>query len=86
MTMKDARALAERYGMEIQRDPVTREAWGCSVDSAAAIPELDALADDHQPNDIGTVIRATLPGYGYRYELHVPVYWFDLYGWRDSND
>ena len=84
MKKAEAKALAEKYGMEIMRNPVTREAWGCAVDSPDLIPELDELADDWMPEHLNSpawVERVRLEGYGYRYVLHVPVTWFDLWGW-----
>ena len=81
MTKKDAKKLAERYNMEIRRNPVTREAWGCSCESESLLPELDKLADcdlyDHP------VERIRLGSDGYLYVMHGPSTWFDLWGWAD---
>ena len=78
MTKLEAQNLQKTYGMEILRDPITREAWGLYLDADAAVPELEALA----AADLGQDIAMEANHYGYiRYRLALPTDWFDLGGW-----
>lgn len=80
MTKIEAQNLQKTYGMEILRDPITREAWGLYVDADAAIPELEALA----AADLGQYIAMEANHYGsdgVRYRLALPTDWFNLGGW-----
>lgn len=80
MTKLEAQNLQKTYGMEILRDPITREAWGLYLDADVAVPELEALAG----TDLGQHIamEAKLHGYdqGVLYRLALPTDWFDLGG------
>lgn len=73
--------LAEKYSMEIIRNPITSEAWGVTVESDEPIPELDKYADAIMENEHTAVERVNLGG-TYRYTITCPTSWFDLWGWR----
>lgn len=79
MTKEKAKEIAEKYQMEIMRNPVTSEAWGLWVDSDSLIAELDALTECNEKNWACT--RETMAD-EYRYKLILPANWFDLWGWR----
>lgn len=81
MTKLEAQNLQKTYGMEILRDPITREAWGLYLDADAAVPELEALAAADLGQNIA--MEARLHGYdqGVLYRLALPTDWFDLGGW-----
>lgn len=81
MTKATVKSLAGKYGMEILRNPITREAWGVTVESDELIPELDEYADAIRENDHTAVERVNLCG-TYRYTITCPTSWFDLWGWR----
>lgn len=81
MTKATVKSLAEKYGMEILRNPITSEAWGVTVESDELIPELDAYADAILENEHAAVERVNLGG-TYRYTIACPTGWFDLWGWR----
>lgn len=84
MKRAEVKLLANKYGMEILRNPVTEEAWGLYLESAERIDELDALTNqeiypcvmlaDYSCQDIGRVT----------YKLVCPANWFDLWGWADE--
>ena len=86
MTKPELIALADRYGMSILRDPITREAWGLMLETDQDIPELDALAADIW----GECCVAVTKEYGtyaaahgtHLYKVICPVEWFDLWGWQ----
>ncbi len=85
MNKKTAKALAEKYGMEIIRHPITHEAWGVTVESDDLIPELDAYADallDNPPPRNSAVVERLLMAGTYTYRIVCPTRWFDLWGWR----
>lgn len=84
MTRQQAKHIASQHGMEIVRDPITHEAWECSVESRDLIPELDTYADGDLYAAYPCVITRKLYGDIYRYELICPTEWFDLWGWRDD--
>lgn len=86
MKKAELRAIADRYGMEILRNPITNEAWGLMLDTVEDIPELDALASDIWSEDCVAVTKE----YGmfasqgsHLYKVACPVEWFGLWGWRD---
>ena len=81
MTKLEAQNLQRTYGMEILRNPITREAWGLYVDADAAIPELETLAATNLGQHIA--MEAKRHGYdqGVLYRLALPTDWFDLGGW-----
>lgn len=84
MKRAEAKALANKYGMRILREPITKEAWGLYLESQECIEELDAMAHqeidpcfleaDYGCQDVGVV----------RYTLICPTSWFDLWGWVDE--
>ena len=84
MTKNELKALSEKYGMEIMRDPITNQAWGLSLETALDIPEVDALCD----SDTYHTVSAT-KAYGayeavsgtHYYTVYCPKSWFDLWGW-----
>lgn len=81
------RKLAEKYGMEILREPITREAWGVYIDSGANIPELDKLQEemdqrDRIPASNEAVMTTEYIANTVRYKIICPTSWFDLYDWR----
>lgn len=84
MKKKELRALAERYGMEILRNPVTSEAFGVMVDSEDLIPELDALAESRKPLTPCAATRELVAGTTYRYKIVTTPAWFDLWGWAEA--
>ena len=87
MKKNELKAIAEKYGMEIMRNPITREAWGLKLETAENIPELDALAGDPWHFEQVAVTKE----YGVFYEVngthlytvYCPTDWFDLWGWVD---
>ena len=87
MTKIELKAIAEKYGMEIMRNPITREAWGLKLETTENILELDALGSD--PFHFEQV--AVTKEYGVLYEVngthlytvYCPTDWFDLWGWVD---
>ena len=88
MKKAELRAIADRYGMEILRNPITNEAWGLALETAQDIPELDVLASDiWDENPVVTVEKVYgvyQEVYGtHLYKVACPVEWFDLWGWRD---
>lgn len=84
MKKNELKAIAEKYGMEIMRNPITNEAWGLKLETAEDIPELDELTVAFA--DIVVVTKA----YGayfdangtHLYTVYCPTDWFDLGGWR----
>lgn len=46
MNKTTAKRLAEKYGMEIVRNPITNEAQKLIVESIDLIPELDSLTEE----------------------------------------
>ena len=74
-------ALAERNKMQFMRHHITREGKGVYCETNKLIPELDAICDSKEyDNVIGE--RIAEPGVGYIYRLYCPVEWIDLFGWR----
>ena len=89
MKKADVMDLANRYSMVILRDSITHEARGVYCDTDDAIPELDALAnkvDWHNPAPGQVVVERQNFGSAYRYIIHCPTSWFDLWGWREDVD
>lgn len=84
MKRAEAKALANKYGMRILREPITHEAWGLYLEAPECIEELDSLANqdifpcileaDYGCQDVGLVT----------YKLVCPTSWFDLWGWADE--
>ena len=83
MKKAEAKALQERYNMEIMREPVTREAWGVYTESANLIPELDELADGNGADLLPCACLREWNGGGYTYKLICPTAWFNLCGWKE---
>lgn len=87
MTKEEMKAIADKHGFEILRNPITSEAWGLRLETAEDIPELDSINADIWTR--GNV--AVSKEYGSHYEVngtHVytvacPDNWFDLWGWKD---
>ena len=80
MTSKKAiRKIAEKYGMEILRNPVTDEGRGLWIRTETEIPELEALADRIEPDKV-QVTREHM-GPVIEYKVITPTSWFDLWGW-----
>lgn len=82
MTKAEVRVIADKYNMQILRDPVTREAHGVWIDTANRIPELDPYADSADPAQLPCGVTRVLQGEKYRYTIECPTSWFDLWGWR----
>ena len=86
MTKNEVKTIAEKHGMEIMRNPITDEAHGVYCESENLIPELDALAnkvDWHNPAPGAVAVERQVFGTVYRYTIHCPTTWFDLWGWRE---
>lgn len=84
MDKATAKRLAEKYSMEILRNPITSEAWGVIVETDELIPELDKYADAACKNYMGNntaIVERTYAG-TYTYKIICPTRWFDLWGWR----
>lgn len=79
MKKEQMKQIAEKYGMEILRHPITSEAWALYKISAEPIPELDALCESAEPSNIGAT-RSCIPG-EISYKIACPTNWFDLFGW-----
>lgn len=85
MKKEELKAIAEKHGMEIVRNPITSEAWGLKLETVEDIPELDALSENNQLGSV-TVTKE----YGayeavngtHLYTVYCPANWFDLWGWR----
>ena len=78
MKKAEAKALQEKYGMEILRNPITKQAWALFLRSAENIPELDGMAEkDVSP----CAMQAFYLDDEVQYELVCPEQWFDLWGW-----
>ena len=82
MTKKQVFALAEKHGMTMARDPITREGTGWYLQHSKLIPELDEMADSKELYD------AAYPCYierlweiddEYTYKLVVPRGWISLW-------
>lgn len=86
MTRNEVKALAEKYNMEILRNPITREAHSVMCDSEELIPELDALAEQTAADGVLPcgVMRENMGDLFYRYTIVCPTSWFDLWGWADE--
>ena len=91
MTRNEAKALQEKYNMDILRDPITSEARALYLEAEQTISELDDLADiSRRSNGCAPcymeanyeVYNAT--GSGVTYKLSCPTTWFDLWGWADE--
>lgn len=84
MKKNELKSLAEKYGMEILRHPITREAWGLKLETAEDIPELDLLLSAGPSGPV-----AVTKEYGvyeavngtHLYTVVCPTNWFDLWGW-----
>ena len=83
MKRSEAKALQEKYGMEILRHPVTSEAWGLGIETDVCIPELDRLVRTDIWPCVMTASYMT-PEDGAIYRLDCPTSWFDLWGWADE--
>lgn len=88
MTKSELIALAERYGMSILRDPITREAWGLALETAQDIPELDEIAEDSDLTS-GIIVTKEYGAYAAAHGTHLykvvcPTEWFDLWGFADD--
>lgn len=79
--------IAEKYGMEILRKPITREAWGVYLDTNENIAELDKLQKEIDKRDRSPMLNEVEMTTEYladtvRYKIICPTSWFDLCGWR----
>lgn len=81
MTKKEMKKLADRFHMDILRDPVTREATRLMVESRDRMPDLDIYADD--PESLDGVRRTWMGGVGWMYTIEIPHGWVDLWGWTE---
>lgn len=79
MKRNELKEIANRYGMEIRRNPITDEAFGVYTDAKALIPELDAIADSTEYSNVQ--VERRYAGGEYQYLVTAPTDWFDLYGW-----
>lgn len=79
MTKSELKAIAKTYGMEIGRDPITREAFCVYGNYEEEIPELTKICNEDTSPVVGTVNYA--PG-AILYKLVCPTSWFDLWGWK----
>lgn len=87
MTKIEVKAIADKYNMTILRNPVTSEAHGVYCDTENDIPELDAISntvDWHNPAPGQVAVERQAFGPVYRYTIHCPTSWFDLWGWREE--
>lgn len=87
MTKIEVKAIADKYNMTILRNPVTSEAHGVYCDTENDIPELDAISntvDWHNPAPGQVAVERQAFGPVYRYTIHCPTSWFDLWGWREK--
>lgn len=84
MKKEELKAIAEKYGFDILRNPITREAWALGLETAIDIPELDALLDPWTKSNIA-ITKTYNPYYNthktHYYKVICPVSWFDLSGW-----
>lgn len=84
MKKAEMKAIAEKYGFEIIRNPITMEAWALRLETTQDIPELDSLMDAWHPTNVAVTkeygvhhdVRGT-----HVYKVVCPVTWFDLAGW-----
>ena len=89
MNKTEVMELAKKHNMEILRNPVTDEAHGVFCESETLIPELDALAntvDWHNPAPGQVAVERQVFGPVYRYTIHCPTDWFDLWGWKENDE
>lgn len=87
MTRLEVKNLYEKHNMTILRNPVTSEAHAVMCETEVLIPELDALAntvDWHNPAPGAIAVERQTFGSVYRYTIHCPTTWFDLWGWKES--
>ena len=78
MTKSEVKAIADTYGMEILRHPITSEAWAVRLEVQEEIPALTEICNSATLPVVGTV--EYLPG-AVIYKLVCPTSWFDLCGW-----
>ena len=86
MTKIEVKAIAEKYNMTILRDSITNEAHAIMCETESLIPELDAIAnkvDWHNPAPGQATVERETFGPVYRYTIHCPTTWFDLWGWKE---
>ena len=86
MKKAELKALAERYSMEIMRNPITDEAFGVMCESEDLIPELDEIADSLDRMAPCTGVRELIAGTTYRYKIIATPAWFDRWGWAEKNE
>lgn len=86
MTKSELKAIAEKYGMEIMREPITKEAWGVLLKTKEDVPELEKFLTESYRYTDGTI---TVEDFGlgmcdvHFYRVMCPADWFDLWGWRE---
>ena len=81
MTKAALMDIAERNHMDFIRRNITNEGAGVYCESSKLIPELDAICDSKEyDNVIGE--RIATPGFGYIYQVYCPETWIDLHGRR----
>lgn len=88
MKKENMRAIAEKYDMEILRNPITREAWGLYLKTDREIPELDKIVansnDHYYSHGFNAIFAERWYSFGdVVYRIACPKRWFDLYGWVD---
>lgn len=82
MTKAELIKIAETHRMDFIRQPITDEGVGVWCESIDRIPELDAICDRAEyDNVMGT--REIVAGMGYVYKLYCPRLWIDLCGWSE---
>lgn len=79
MKKSELKAIADKYNMQILRNPITQEAHGLTVDSEEEIPELDELAERIEYNPVQVIRTYDIR---YHYTIEAPTSWFDLWGWK----
>ena len=81
MTKTDLQALAERHGMTLARDPITREGTGYYLQYVDTIAELDDLAGTDAGREAAypcTVVRERYDDC-YTYKVLAPKGWLTLW-------
>ena len=85
MKKSELKAIADKYNMEIARNPVTQEFTCLFKKTKNLIPELDEIADRigfPMSDNVEGVRELGIDGI-YRYRIYPPKNWFDLWGWTD---
>ena len=86
MKKSELKALSEKYGMNILRNDITREAWGVYLETVEDVPELEKFLSESYAYTDGTITVEDLSfgiGGTHFYRVECPSDWFDLWGWRE---